>query len=172
MRISRFWCSYAQSLPKLPLSGVRRARQPSIMTKNRYGELPMTCCRPFVSIFRAVVSAVVPEAEELGEPGWRELETLVETTLQNRPRAVHRQLRLFIRTIQWLPVFRYGRRFTSLSAEQRMQVLCYLQDHCVEIIRCGFWGLRTLALLGYYGRPKGVQATGYAADPRGWEALR
>ncbi len=142
------------------------------MRKNGFGELPMTVLSPVRSIFRAVVSTVVPKAEELGEPGWRELETLVETTLQNRPRAVHRQLRLFIRTIQWLPVFRYGRRFTSLSAEQRMQVLCYLQDHGVEVIRCGFWGVRTLALLGYYGRPEAVQATGYAADPRGWEALR
>ena len=85
MRISRFWCSYAQSLPKLPLSGVRRARQPSIMTKNRYGELPMTVLSPVRSIFRAVVSTVVPEAEELGEPGWRELETLVETTALRNP---------------------------------------------------------------------------------------
>ena len=132
----------------------------------------MTVLSPVRSIFRAVVSAVVPEGKEMDATGWSELETLVETTLQNRPRAMHRQLRLFIRAIQWLPLFRYGKRFTSLRAEQRMQILCYLQDHRLEVIRCGFWGLRTLALLGYYGRPEGVQATGYAADPRGWEALR
>ena len=127
---------------------------------------------PVRAIFRAVVSTVVPEARELSEPGWSELELLVATTLQNRPRAMQRQLRLFIRTIQWLPVFRYGKRFTSIRAEQRTQILCYLQDHRVEVIRCGFWGLRTLALLGYYGRPESVQAIGYAADPRGWEARR
>ena len=132
----------------------------------------MTVLLPVRLIFRAVVCTVVPEAKNLGESGWSELETLVETTLQIHPRAMHRQLRLFIRTIQWVPVFRYGRRFTSLRAEERMQVLCYLQDHRLEIVRCGFWGLRTLALLGYYGRPEGVLATGYAADPRGWEALR
>jgi hypothetical protein len=141
------------------------------MSENRHDQLPLTVLSPVRSIFRAVVSTVVPEAKNLSEPGWSEFETLVETTLQNRPRAMHRQLRLFIRSIQWLPVFRYGRRFTPLSAEQRRQVLCYLQDHRVEMIRCGFWGLRTLALLGYYGRPEGVQSTGYAADPRGWEAL-
>jgi len=132
----------------------------------------MTVLSPVRSIFRAVVSAVVPEGKEMDATGWSELETLVETTLQNRPRAMHRQLRLFIRAIQWLPLFRYGKRFTSLRAEQRMQILRYLEDHRLEVIRCGFWGLRTLALLGYYGRPEGVQATGYAADPRGWEALR
>ena len=142
------------------------------MRKNRDEELPIKVLSPVRSIFRAVVSTVVPEARELSEPGWSELEMLVATTLQNRPRAMQRQLRLFIRTIQWLPVFRYGKRFTSLRAEQRTQILCYLQDHRVEVIRCGFWGLRTLALLGYYGRPESVQAIGYAADPRGWEARR
>jgi hypothetical protein len=142
------------------------------MRKNRHDELPMTVLSPVRSIFRAVVITVVPEAEKLGEPNWSELEMLVGTTLQNHSRAIHRQLRLFMRAIQWLPVFRYGKRFTSLSAEQRMQILCYLQDHPVEAIRCGFWGLRALALLGYYGRPEGVQATGYAADPGGWEARR
>jgi hypothetical protein len=85
-------------------------RKPRIMRKNSYGELPMTMLLPVRSIFRAVVSTVVPEAKNLGEPGWSELETLVETTLQNRSRAMHRQLRLFIRTIQWMPVLRYGRR--------------------------------------------------------------
>ena len=142
------------------------------MRKNRDEELPIKVLSPVRSIFRAVVSTVVPEARELSEPGWSELEMLVATTLQNRPRAMQRQLRLFIRTIQWLPVFRYGKRFTSIRAEQRTQILCYLQDHRVEVIRCGFWGLRTLALLGYYGRPESVQAIGYAADPRGWEARR
>jgi hypothetical protein len=142
------------------------------MGNSRHGELPITVLSPVRSIFRAVVSTVVPEAENLGEPDWSELETLVETTLESRPRAMQRQLRLFISAIQWMPVFRYGRRFTSLSATQRMQVLCNLQDHRLEVVRCGFWGLRTLALLGYYGRPEGVRATGYAADPQGWEALR
>lgn len=111
------------------------------MSENRHDQLPLTVLSPVRSIFRAVVSTVVPEAKNLSEPGWSELETLVETTLQNRPRAMHRQLRLFTRANQWLPVFRYGRRFTFLSAEQRTQVLCYLQDHRVEMIRCGFWGL-------------------------------
>lgn len=131
----------------------------------------MTVFSSVCPIFRAVVSTVVPEANILQEQSWRELETLVEMSLRDRSSAIRRQLRLFLQMIQWLPVFRYGRRFTSLSAEQRRRVLCYLQDHPVEMIRCGFWGLRTLALLGYYGRLEGVQSTGYAADPRGWEAL-
>jgi hypothetical protein len=132
----------------------------------------MTVLSPVRPIFRAVVSTVVPEAKQLDEPGWRELEALVEATLRDRPPAMLRQLRLFLRTIQWLPVFRYGRGFTSLSAARRAQFLSHLEDHRIELIRCGFWGLRTLAFLGFYGRTAAVQGIGYAADPRGWEAPR
>ena len=123
-------------------------------------------------IFRAVVSTVVPEADQLEEPAWRELESLVEAALRDRPQAMRRQLQFFLRAIQWLAVFRYGRGFTSLSAERRARVLSHLQDHHLALIRCGFWGLRTLALLGFYGRAQAVQAIGYAADSRGWEARR
>ena len=123
-------------------------------------------------IFRAVVSTVVPEANQLDERGWRELETLVEAALRDRPPAMLRQLRLFLHIIQWLSVFRYGRRFTSLDADRRTRILSHLQDHRIELVRCGFWGLRTLAFLGFYGRAEAVQAIGYAADPRGWEAQR
>lgn len=138
------------------------------MQRNRLGESPVTALSPVRPTFRAVVSTVVPEANKLDEQSWRELETLVEVTLRDRSPAMHRQLRLFLRTIQWLPVFRYGRSFTSLPVELRIRVLCYLQDHRIELLRCGFWGIRTLAFLGYYGRPEPMQAIGYAADPRGW----
>jgi hypothetical protein len=40
----------------------------------------------------------------------------------------------------------------------------------MPIIRVGFWGLRTLALLGYYARPEAAEEIGYTADRRGWEA--
>jgi hypothetical protein len=132
----------------------------------------MTVLSPVRSIFRAVVSTVVPEANQLDERGWQELESLVDATLRDRPPAMLRQLRLFLRMIQWLGFFRFGRDFTSLDASRRTRVLAYLQDHRIETIRCGFWGLRTLAFLGYYGRAEAVRAIGYAADPRGWEALR
>jgi len=132
----------------------------------------MTTLSPVRGTFRAIVSTVVPEADQLDEQGWQELEALVEATLRDRPPAMLRQLRFFLRAIQWLPVLRYGRAFTSLSAEKRKQVLSRLQDHRIELIRCGFWGVRTLAFLGFYGRAEAVRAIGYAADPRGWGASR
>jgi hypothetical protein len=115
---------------------------------------------------------VVPEAKQLDESGWLALETLVEDALEIRPPALRRQLRLFLRGIEWLPVVRYGHTFSALGDEQRGRVLRHLQDHPIERIRCGFWGLRTLALLGYYGRPEAAHAIGYRPDARGWEATR
>jgi len=124
------------------------------------------------AVFRAVVVTVVPDAKQLDEPGWLALEALAEDALVMRPPALRKQLQLFLRAIEWLPVVRYGRTFAALGDEQRRRVLCYLQDHPVERIRCGFWGLRTLAFLGYYGRPEGAQAIGYRPDPRGWKAVQ
>ena len=127
---------------------------------------------PVRAVFRAVVVTVVPDAKQLDEPGWLALEELVEDALEIRPPALRRRLQLFLRAIEWLPVARYGRPFAALGDEQRCRILRYLQDHPMERIRCGFWGLRTLAFLGYYGRPEGAHAIGYAPDPRGWEAVR
>ena len=123
-------------------------------------------------VFRALVCAVVPEAASLDEQGWGDAERLVETALGMRPASLQRRVLLFLRFIEWLPLVRYGRRFTSLDAARRAQFLSSLQDHPVQLIRLGFWGVRTLALMGYYGRPEAAKAIGYAADARGWEALR
>jgi hypothetical protein len=127
---------------------------------------------PVCAVFRAVVVTVVPDAKQLDEPSWLALEKLVEDALEIRSPALRRQLQLFLRAIEWLPAVRYGHTFTALGDEQRSRVLRYLQDHPIERIRCGFWGLRTLAFLGYYGRPEGAHAIGYRPDPRGWEARR
>ena len=86
--------------------------------------------------------------------------------------SLKRQLRIFLRAIQWLPVVRYGRPFTRLHPAARARVLAHLQDDRIQKVRVGFWGLRTIVLAGYYGRPRAAQAIGYAASPRGWEALR
>ena len=121
-------------------------------------------------IFRAVVPTIVPEAAVLDENGWHDVEQVVESLLEDRPESLKRQLRLFLGLVQWLPVLRYARPFTSLDPAARTRVLAHLQSHRVQKIRVGFWGLRTLVLAGYYGRPAAAQAIGYAARSQGWEA--
>ena len=60
-------------------------------------------------IFRAVVSTIVPEAAVLDESGWRDVLQVIESLLRDRPESLKRQIRIFLRAIEWLPVVRYGR---------------------------------------------------------------
>jgi hypothetical protein len=121
---------------------------------------------------RAVVSTIVPEAAALDDEEWHEATQVIEALLRGRPESLKRQLRMFLGAIQWLPVVRYGRPFTRLRPADRARVLAYLQSNRIQKVRVGFWGLRTIVLAGYYGRPRAAQAIGYAASPRGWEAVR
>jgi len=124
------------------------------------------------AIFRAVATTIVPEASALDSQGWRDVDAAIEALLRDRPESLKRQLRLFLRAIEWLPVVRYGRPFTRLGPAERTRMLAHLENDPIQKVRVGFWGLRTIVLAGYYGRPGAAQAIGYAADPRGWEALR
>jgi gluconate 2-dehydrogenase subunit 3-like protein len=126
----------------------------------------------FRPLLRAIACTIVPEAAAMGENAWQEFHALLDAALGDRPPALQRRLQFFLRAIEWMPLLRFGRRFTSLSLAQRAQFLASLENHSLQIIRSGFWGLRTLVLLGYYGRPAAIAGIGYAADPRGWEARR
>jgi|HubBroStandDraft_4_1064222.scaffolds.fasta_scaffold36658_2 hypothetical protein len=124
------------------------------------------------AILRAVASTIVPEAAALDDEGWHAVTQVIEALLRDRPESLKRQLRMFLAAIQWLPVVRYGRPFTRLSPADRASVLAHLQNDRIQKVRVGFWGLRTIVLAGYYGRPRAAQAIGYAASVRGWEAVR
>ncbi len=122
--------------------------------------------------FRALVQTIVPDASRLDAAGWAAVEEIIERALASRPPALRRQLRLFLHALEWLPFLYYGRRFTALDPVRRSRFLQRIQDAPLLLVRRGVWGLRTLILLGYYGRPAAAAEIGYRADPRGWEARR
>jgi len=122
--------------------------------------------------FRALVQTIVPDASRLDAAGWAAVEKIIERALASRPPALRRQLRLFLHALEWLPFLYYGRRFTALDPVRRSRFLQRIQDAPLLLVRRGVWGLRTLILLGYYGRPAAAAEIGYRADPRGWEARR
>jgi hypothetical protein len=126
----------------------------------------------FRPLLRTIACTIVPEAAAMDEAAWQEFHGLMDTAIGDRPASLQRRLKFFLRGIEWMPLLRFGRRFTLLSLAQRAQFLSGLENHPTQIIRTGFWGLRTLVLLGYYGRPAAVASIGYAADARGWEARR
>lgn len=127
---------------------------------------------PVAGEFRTLAVAIVPRAAALDEEGWGALEALVEEALAARPESMKRQLRVFVRALSWLPVLRYGRTLASLDARRRHAFLRSVERSRILLVRRGFWGIRTLVLLGYWGRPEAGAAIGYRAHPGGWGARR
>src|SRR3989339_167214 len=105
------------------------------------------------TIFLAIAGRIVPEMAGLDEAARDEALALVERQLAARPEKMGRELALFLNVIRWAPALRYGRPFDRLTPGRQDAVLAWLQDAPDARIRSGFWGLKTLALLGYYRRP-------------------
>ena len=123
-------------------------------------------------VFRAVATCVVPEASRLDAAQWDEMAATVARAIAARPRAMQRQLALFLILLEWLPLLRYARPLSRLDPARRTRFLDRLQRSPLLLLRRGFWGVRTLVLMGYYGRPVAAAEIGYRADARGWEARR
>ena len=122
--------------------------------------------------FRAVATCVVPEAARLEAAQWDEMEAIVARAIAARSRSVQRQLTLFLILLEWLPLLRYARRLSRLDTARRANFLDRLQRAPLLLLRRGLWGVRTLILMGYYGRPAAAREIGYRADARGWGARR
>lgn len=118
--------------------------------------------------FRALAATIVPEAADLDVAGWAEVERIVDEALSKRPPGIRRQLLVFIRLLNVLPVLRWGRTFRRLDPERRRRFLRALQDAPVLLLRRGFWGVRTFVYMGYYARPEAYAGVGYRAKLRGW----
>ena len=118
--------------------------------------------------FRTLVLCVVPAAERLDDEGWTAAQRIVGTALAQRPRSVRRQIALFLRLISVLALLRHGRRFTGLPPQKAHRFLRGLERSPLLMVRRGFWGVRTLALMSYYARPAARGALGYRAAAGGW----
>jgi hypothetical protein len=119
---------------------------------------------------RAIITAVVPEAAALSEPEWRDAEAIIGRALSTRAPAIRRQIRLFLWVLDAVSLVTHGHRLATLSANDRTGLLESLSRSKMLIVRRGVWGLRTLALMGYYARPQAALAIGYRASPAGWSA--
>lgn len=134
--------------------------------------MPASVLAPVRPMFRALAQTFVPETAALDEPGWAQVEAIVEQALSERPPKVRRQFVLLIRILESLPLVRWGRRFSALDAATRLRFLEALQRSPVLLLRRGVWGIRTLVFMGYYARPDAGALIGYRAAARGWEARR
>ncbi|HUQ82344.1 MAG TPA: gluconate 2-dehydrogenase subunit 3 family protein [Gemmatimonadaceae bacterium] len=127
----------------------------------------LSSLRPIV---HAIAITVVPETASLDAGAWTELDQVMDDALAQRDERVRQQLATFLRLLQFLPLARYGRRFTALNARQRTAFLESIERSPLLVLRRGFWGLRTLIFMGYYTRDDVAESIGYQAHPDGWTA--
>lgn len=122
--------------------------------------------------FRSIAETVVPEARQLDERGWRDLNGIVEHAIAQRPPKVRRQLGMFLHVLNLLAILRYGRRIFRMVPTLRARFLAEVERSPLLLVRRGFWGIRTLVLMGYYARPEARDEIGYRASVRGWQEFR
>ena len=134
--------------------------------------MPADPLEPVRPLFHALTEAFIPEAVACTADQWAEADRIVALALSGRPAAMRRQLILFIRILNALVVLRYGRGLVSLAPAQRTRLLDAVSRAPVLLLRRGVWGLRTLAMMGFYTRSDTLDALGYRAAPAGWEARR
>ena len=123
-------------------------------------------------VFRSVAAAVVPAMQTLDEAGWQHVDEVVERALSQRPVGVRRQLAVFLRLLNLLSLARTGRPLSKLSPVARTRLLSAIERSRVTLLRRGFWGLRTLILMGYYTQPETRAEIGYRVSATGWQARR
>ena len=121
--------------------------------------------------FLAVATRVVPGVAEFDVAGRESFAAIVGKALAERPAALRRQLALFLTVLRWAPLLRFGATFDRLAPTAQDAVLRWLMDAPAAKLRGGFWGLRALVFMGYYGQPETWGAIGYAPSFAGNERL-
>ena len=122
--------------------------------------------------FRALAATFVPETASAGPAEWAALEATVERALADRPAALRRRLRLFVRLLDLGARLRLGRGLAALDSARRSAFLERAARSSLLPVRQGVWGVRTLVMLGWYTQPAVIAALGYRASPAGWDARR
>ncbi len=104
--------------------------------------------------FRSAAACIIPsEPDSPGADSESAIE-LADRMLAERPERDRRLLRLFLVLLELVPILRYGRRFSRLPFDRRRAVLRFFESTRIAAkLRQGFFGLKTFALLGYYGVP-------------------
>ena len=113
---------------------------------------------------QVLAARIVPETTELDAAGLSRFFGIVDEALQDRRASVRRQFGIFLGVLRWVPLARYGRPLDKLQAERQDAVLRWFEDCPVSILRKGFWGLKAMIFMGYYGQPETNEIVGYAPE--------
>ena len=119
------------------------------------------------ALLRVLAGRIVPESAALDEAAQEDCLGLIDDVLATRPAPMQRQFATFLRVVRWLPVLRYGRPIDRLAPKRQDAALRFFQHFPVQVVRAGFWGVRTLILMGFYARPGTAATIGYRPTTNG-----
>ena len=115
----------------------------------------------------AIAPRIVPSSAQMTPDARDAMMALIEETLATRTPAMRRQFSLFLRALRWLPYLRHLRPLDRLDGGRQDAALRWFQDNPLQLVRGGFWGVRTLVLLGYYGQPAHGRVIAYTPSTDG-----
>lgn len=124
-----------------------------------------------VDFLLTVGERIVPGLSVLDEAARESARDIIEHAIAKRPPSLQRQLGIFLHLLRWSPVARYGRRFERLNPARQDAVLRWFHDAPLAPLRHGFWGVKTLICMGYYGRPEAGEEIGYRPSRSGNDFL-
>lgn len=101
--------------------------------------------------------------------GWQAFYGILETAVSERPLQLRAGIRAYVVLLR-LTAFPLG-GFCSMPPERLGRLLAFFQDFPWPLFRAGFWGLRALALMGYYGQPSVAKRLGWAPIADGNKVL-
>ena len=95
---------------------------------------------------------------------------IIREAIGSRPISMRRQFKIFLAVIRLAGYFSGG-SFERLRPDKQDAILRWFQDSPIPLLRKGFWGLKTLTYMGYYGRPEIGPSLHYQPSKNGNELL-
>jgi len=117
--------------------------------------------RDSVRRLKTVASVIVPGFSRLHHNRQERFLEIIDDALSERPEGMRRDLALFLKVLDFAPFFRWGRSLGRLEASTAERALSWFQEAPIPKIRQGFWGLKTLIFMGYYGQSDVWPELGY-----------
>ena len=114
-----------------------------------------------VAFLFVVARRVVPEVADLDERSLARMAVIIDRALSDRPHSVRKQFATFLGVVRWAPVVRYLSPFERLSGTKQDATLRWFESCPVALLRKGFWGLKSLVFMGFYGRTETWDEIGY-----------
>ena len=118
-----------------------------------------------------ITAIVIPGYSDLGNSERKRFLEIVDDALSDRPESMRRQLGLFLKILNVAPILRWGRPLGRLDVSRGERSLRWFQDAPIAKFRQGFWGLKTLIFMGYYGRSEVWPELGYAPNIGGGDRV-